>query len=188
MVISETHPSHSASAHQWQFGGSEGASIAINGNHLPIIKVEERRRSHQWQLGGREGASIAIKGNHLPIIEVEERRRGMGSWDPRLGLLESRRPRARACGEVRARRGERLHADPQRLRAGGHERVRAVMSTCMHPRRPRARTGTEPSVAISGNQWPSARTGTEQCSRSADVRRIQPLVARSVPVGKGAPW
>ncbi len=157
MVISETHPLHSASAHQWQWGGSEGASIAI-------------------------------KGNHLPIIEVEERCRGMGSWDPRLGLLESRRPRARTCGEVRARRGERLHADPQRLRAGGYERVRAVVSTCMHPRRPRARTGTEPSVAISGNQRPSARTGTEQCSRSADVRRIQPLVARSVPVGKGALW
>ena len=30
-------------SHQWQLGGSEGASVAINGNHLPIIEVEERR-------------------------------------------------------------------------------------------------------------------------------------------------
>ena len=134
MVISETHPSHSASAHYGAHNRGRGATPK------PSVAV-----------GGSEGASIAINGNHLPIIEVEERRRGMGGRDPRLGLLESRRPRARACGEVRARRGEHLHADPQRLKAGGYERVCAVVSTYMHPRRPRARTGTEPSVAISGN-------------------------------------
>ena len=30
-------------SHQWQLGDSEGGSVAINVNHLPIIEVEERR-------------------------------------------------------------------------------------------------------------------------------------------------
>ena len=156
MVISETHPSHSASAHYGAHNRGRGATPK------PSVAV-----------GGSEGASIAINGNHLPIIEVEERRRGMGSWDPRLGSLESRRPRARTCGQVRARRGEHLHAAPAATSAYGDIAI----------------SGNQwQSVAISGNQWPRARTGTEQCCRSADVRRVQPLVARSVPVGKGAPW
>ena len=174
MVISETHPSHSASAHYGAHNRGRGATPK------PSVAV-----------GGSEGASIAIKGNHLPIIEVEERRRGMGSWDPRLGLLESRRPRARTCGQVRARRGEHLHAAPAATSAYGDRAFSGnqwqSVAICGN-QRPSARTGTEQSVAISGNQWPRARTGTEQCCRSADVRRVQPLVARSVPVGKGAPW
>jgi hypothetical protein len=73
-----------------------------------------------------------------------------------------------------------MHPRRPRARTGTEQSV-AISGN----QRPRARTGTEPSVAISGHQRPRARTGTEQCSRSADVRRIQPLVARSVPVGKG---
>ena len=184
MVISETHPSHSASAHYGAHNRGRGATPK------PSVAV-----------GGSEGASIAINGNHLPIIEVEERRRGMGSWDPRLGSLESRRPRARTCGQVRARRGEHLHAAPaatsaygdraisgnqwQSVAIRGHQRVRGQSNQWQSV----AIGGNQwQSVAISGNQWPRARTGTEQCCRSADVRRVQPLVARSVPVGKGAPW
>ena len=30
-------------SHLWQLGDSEGGSVAINVNHLPIIEVEERR-------------------------------------------------------------------------------------------------------------------------------------------------